>query len=43
MWRFFVWVLSNYPLKKCAQMANAVGALTVQVMGGSNGVQSLDK
>ncbi len=40
---FLFGYVSNYPLKKCAQMANAVGALTVQVMGGSNGVQSLEQ
>ncbi|HOK08955.1 MAG TPA: carbohydrate kinase family protein [Candidatus Hydrogenedens sp.] len=34
--------LSGYPLLECAKIANAVGALTVQVMGGANGVQSLE-
>ncbi len=40
---FLYGYLAGYPLKKCAQMANAVGALTVQVMGGSNGVYSLEQ
>lgn len=33
----------GYSLYECARFANAVGALTVQVMGGSNGVQSLQQ
>ncbi|MCX8063855.1 MAG: carbohydrate kinase family protein [Candidatus Hydrogenedentes bacterium] len=33
----------GYSLFECARLANAVGALTVQVMGGANGVQSLDQ
>ena len=40
---FLYGYVAGYPLKKCAQMANAVGALTVQVMGGSNGVHSLEQ
>ncbi len=40
---FLYGYLSGYSLKMCAQMANAVGALTVQVMGGSNGVHSLEQ
>lgn len=38
---FLYGYLSGYSLRQCAELANAVGALTVQVMGGSNGVQSL--
>ncbi len=39
---FLYGVSKGWPLRECAGLANAVGALTVQCMGGANGVQSLD-
>ena len=34
--------LNKWPLKDCVRMANAVGALTVQHMGGAEAISSLD-
>lgn len=35
--------LEGWPLERCARMANAVGALTVQSMGGAEAIQSLEQ
>ena len=39
---FLYGIIHGWDLLKCGRLANAVGALTVQVMGGSEGVRSLD-
>jgi sugar/nucleoside kinase (ribokinase family) len=40
---FLYGVLQGWDLKKCAQLANAVGGLTVQTMGGGEAVKSLSQ
>lgn len=40
---FLYGILHGWDLVRCGKLANAIGALTVQVMGGSEGVQSLDQ
>ena len=40
---FLYGILHGWDLVRCAKLANAIGALTVQVMGGSEGVHSLDQ
>ena len=40
---FHTGVLSGWPLEKCARLANAVGGLTVQRMGGAEAIVSLEK
>ena len=39
---FLYGVVQDWELESCAKLANAVGALTVQKMGGTEGVRSLD-
>ena len=39
---FLYGIIHGWDLLKCGRLANAVGGLTVQVMGGSEGVRSLD-
>ena len=36
-------IINKWNLKECARLANAVGALTVQAMGGAEGVRSLEQ
>ena len=40
---FLYGVIHGWDLLRCGRLANAAGALTVQVMGGSNGVRSLQE
>lgn len=40
---FLYGVIHGWDLLRCGQLANAVGALTVQVMGGAEGIRSLDE
>ncbi|MBX7256917.1 MAG: carbohydrate kinase family protein [Candidatus Hydrogenedentes bacterium] len=40
---FLYGFLQGWGLQQCARLANAVGGLTVQAMGGAEGVHSLDK
>jgi sugar/nucleoside kinase (ribokinase family) len=40
---FLYGYVQGWDLKRCARLANAVGGLTVQCMGGSEGVKSLDE
>ncbi len=40
---FLYGYLHGWDLVRCGKLANAIGALTVQVMGGSEGVQSLEQ
>ncbi|MCP4641444.1 MAG: carbohydrate kinase family protein, partial [bacterium] len=39
---FLYGILEGWDLLRCAQLANAVGALTVQSMGGAEAIRSLD-
>jgi sugar/nucleoside kinase (ribokinase family) len=38
---FLYGLVQDWDLRRCGRLANAVGALTVQVMGGAEGVRSL--
>jgi sugar/nucleoside kinase (ribokinase family) len=40
---FLYGLIHGWDLLRCGRLANAVGALTVQVMGGANGVRSLQE
>jgi sugar/nucleoside kinase (ribokinase family) len=40
---FLYGILEGWDLLRCGRLANAVGALTVQVMGGAEGVRSLEE
>jgi sugar/nucleoside kinase (ribokinase family) len=40
---FLYGIIHGWELLQCGRLANAVGALTVQAMGGSNGVRSLQE
>jgi sugar/nucleoside kinase (ribokinase family) len=40
---FLYGYVQGWPLEKCAQLANAVGGLTVQRMGGAEAIVSLEK
>ena len=40
---FLFGYLSGWDLERCARLANAVGALTVQRMGGAEAIESLDQ
>lgn len=40
---FLYGYIQGWELKRCAALANAVGALTVQAMGGASGVKSLEQ
>lgn len=40
---FLYGILHGWDVVRCGKLANAIGALTVQVMGGSEGVTSLDQ
>lgn len=40
---FLYGCVKGWDLPKCGQLANAVGGLTVQVMGGAEAIQSLEK
>jgi len=40
---FLYGYIRGWDLRRCGQLANAAGALTVQVMGGAEGVRSLDQ
>lgn len=40
---FLYGLIHEWPLEKCARLANAVGGLTVQHMGGAEAIQSLDQ
>lgn len=40
---FLYGYLQGWDLERCGRLANAVGALTVQVMGGAEGVHSLEQ
>jgi len=40
---FLYGFLQGWGLQQCARLANAVGGLTVQAMGGAEGVQSLEE
>ncbi len=40
---FLYGYLQGWDLERCGRLANAVGALTVQVMGGAEGVRSLEE
>ena len=40
---FLYGYLQGWPLEKCARLANAVGGLTVQHMGGAEAIASLEK
>ncbi|MBI4559097.1 MAG: carbohydrate kinase family protein [Candidatus Hydrogenedentes bacterium] len=40
---FLYGCIHGWPLERCARLANAVGGLTVQVMGGAEAILSLEQ